>query len=312
MSNEPDPLDDLDDLDDLFPDLSGVHVALTTPFEAASGQVDHDGLAAHASWLLDNGIAGLVPNGSLGEYESLDADERRAVVETVAGVTEGRAKLIVGVSAPSWRIALTHIRHAAKVGADAVMLLPPTNHQPTTAELLDHYRAATQEAVPIVVYNNPFSTRIDLTPELIGEIGRFEGITAVKEFSGDVRRLPEIAERAPHLELLCGADDLALESALMGATGWIGGFTGVLPLETVRLFDLGRQGDVANALPLYRAMLPLLRWDTTPRFVEAIKCAIDHLDLRGGGPPRPPRRAMDEVERELIGAQLANARAAFV
>ncbi len=290
--------------------LSGVHVALTTPFDPASGALDLDALETHAAWLIDNGIDGLVPNGSLGEYESMDRDERRAVVETVARVTKGRAKLIVGVSGPNWRIAGDHTRHAAEVGADAVMLLPPTNHLPTVPELVDHYRSVAQHGVPVVVYNNPFSTRIDLTPDLIGRLGELDGITAVKEFSGDVRRISGIAETAPHLELLCGADDLALESALMGATGWIGGFTGALPRETVRVFELGRLGDLVGALPLYRALLPLLRWDSGPRFVEAIKHTIDLLGLTAGGPPRPPRRTLEPEDATAIARQLANARAA--
>ena len=292
-------------------DLSGVHVALTTPFDAMTGYIDLAALETHAAWLLDNGISGLVPNGSLGEYESMDRDERRAVVETVARVTNGRGKLIVGVSAPNWRIAGDHARHAADVGADAVMLLPPTNHASTRAELLDHYRSVAQHGVPVVVYNNPFSTRTDLTPEIIAELGELDGITAVKEFSGDVRRIAEIAERSPHLQVLCGADDLALESAVMGATGWIGGFTGALPRETIRLFELGRLGDVAAALPLYRSLLPLLRWDSSPRFVEAIKYAIDLLGLSAGGAPRPPRRILDELDRELVTRQLQNARGAI-
>ena len=292
-------------------DLSGVHVALTTPFDAMTGDIDLAALETHAAWLLQNGISGLVPNGSLGEYESMDRDERRAVVETVARVTNGRGKLIVGVSAPNWRIAGDHARHAADVGADAVMLLPPTNHASTRAELLDHYRSVAQHGVPVVVYNNPFSTRTDLTPEIIAELGELDGITAVKEFSGDVRRIAEIAERSPHLQVLCGADDLALESAVMGATGWIGGFTGALPRETIRLFELGRLGDVAAALPLYRSLLPLLRWDSSPRFVEAIKYAIDLLGLSAGGAPRPPRRILDELDRELVTRQLQNARGAI-
>jgi len=290
--------------------LSGVHVALTMPFDASSGALDLDALEAHCDWLIDSGIDGLVPNGSLGEYESLDRDERRAVVETVARVAEGRAKLIVGVSAPNWRIAGDHTRHAAEYGADAVMLLPPTNHLPTTSELVDHYRSVAQYDVPVVIYNNPFSTRIDLTPELIARLGELDGMAAVKEFSGDVRRISAIAERSPHLQLLCGADDLALESALMGATGWIGGFTGALPRETLRVFELGRLGDLAAAVPLYRAMLPLLRWDSGPRFVEAIKHTIDLLGLTAGGPPRPPRRVLSPEDADLVASQLSHLRAA--
>ena len=285
-------------------DLSGVHVALTTPFDAETGALDLDALERHADWLLDNGITGLVPNGSLGEYESLDRDERRAVVETVARVVKGRGKLIVGVSGANWRIAGDHTVHAGEVGADAVMVLPPTNHAPTRAEIADHYRSLAQHDVPIVLYNNPQSTRTDLTPEIVAELAQNDVIVAIKEFSGDIRRITEISERAPHLQLLCGADDLALESALMGATGWIGGFTGALPRETVRLFELGLLHDVDNALPLYRALLPLLRWDSGPRFVEAIKHTIDLLGLPGGGLPRPPRRVMDELAAELIAGQL--------
>jgi len=290
-------------------DLSGVHVALTTPFDPMSGDVDHEALADQAAWLLDQGVDGLVPNGTLGEFESLGDDERRAVVETVAGVTEGRAKLIVGVSAPNFRIAGMHAKHAAGVGADGLLLLPPTNHAPTSAELTDHYRSVAQHAVPVVVCNDPSSSRIDLTPDLIGELARLDGIVAVAESSGDVRRLSEIAERAPDLTLLCGTDDLALESALMGATGWIGGFTGVLPREAAQVFRFGRTGQHARALPIYREMLPLLRRASRPRHVEAIKCALDHLGLPGGGAPRPPRRVVDEIEREILGHQVDRARA---
>jgi 1-pyrroline-4-hydroxy-2-carboxylate deaminase len=291
------------------PRLAGVHVALTTPFDAASGAIDHEALAAHCDWLVTQGIDGLIPNGSLGEYESMDLGERQSVVETVASVTGGRAKLIVGVSAVNWRIAGAHTRHAIDVGADAVMLLPPTNHAPTRAELRDHFRSVAAHGLPIIAYNNPFSTRVDLTPALIEDLADIDGVAAVKEFSGDVRRISELIERVPHVEVLCGADDLALESALMGAVGWIGGFTGALPAETVALFRAGRGGDVAAVLPQYRALLPLFRWDSGPRFVEAIKHTIDLLGQRGGGVPRPPRRVLDEADRQRVAAQLAHAQA---
>lgn len=289
-------------------DLSGVHVALTTPFDPATGSIALDLLETHASRLLDNGITGLVPNAPLGEYESMDRDERRAVVETVARVTMGRGRLIVAVSAPNWRVAGDHARHAAEVGADAVMLLPPTQHACTRVEIIDHFRSVAQHGLPIIIANDPFLTRTDLTPERIAELGDIDGVAAVTDLSGDVRRISEIIERAPHLELLCGADDLALESALMGATGWIGGLTGALPRAAVRLFELGRLGDVAAALPLYRTLLPLFRWNSGPRSVEAIKHVIDLLDLSGGGPPRPPRRILDDVDRELVTRQLQQAR----
>ena len=291
-------------------DLSGVHVAVTTPFEPATGAVDHAALEAHCDWLIEHGVDGLVPNGPLGEYETLDRGERRAVVETVARVAAGRAKLIVGVSGPDWRVASDHADHAAELDATGVMLLPPTGHLPTREELKDHFRAAAQADLPIVVVNDPSAARIDLSPEIIADLAEIEGVSAVMECSGDVRRLSAIHELAPLLQLLCGSDDLALESALMGATGWIGGFTGALPEETGRLFELGRAYDVADALPLYRSLLPLLRWDSGPRFVEAIKHTIDLIGGRGGGPPRPPRRVIEGEDGMLIQRQLELARTA--
>jgi dihydrodipicolinate synthase/N-acetylneuraminate lyase len=291
--------------------FAGVHVALTTPFAAPEGEVDHDALEAHCDWLVGEGIDGLIPNGSLGEYEAMDQAERQSVVETVAAVTRGRAKLIVGVSGVNWRIAGEHTRHAIDVGADGVMLLPPTNHSPTPTELRDHYRSVAAYGLPVVVYNNPFSTHIDLTPDSIVDLAEIDGIAAVKESSRDVRRISELIERVPHLEALCGPDDLALESALMGAVGWIGGFTGAFPAEAIAVFRRGQAGDVAAALPQYRALLPLFRWDSDPRFVEAVKHTIDLLGRRGGGVPRPPRRVLSEDDRRLLAAQFAHARAAL-
>jgi dihydrodipicolinate synthase/N-acetylneuraminate lyase len=289
-------------------DLSGVHVALTAPFKRGEGAVDVEALGQHVRWLLDNGIAGLVPNAPLGEYETLDGDERRAVVEAVAGARDGRGQLIVAISAPSWRMAGFHAIHAAEVGADAVTLLPPTGHAPTHGELLDHYRSVAQYGLPVVIHNDPSSVRIDLTPTIIADLAEIDGVVAVAEASGDVRRVTEIAELAPHLQLLCGTDDLALESVFMGATGWIGGFTGALPRQTVRLFELGRLGAVAEAVTLYRALVPLLRWSSGSRSVQAIKHTLDLLELPAGGSPRAPRRALDTQDRERIARQLEVAR----
>ena len=285
-------------------DLSGVHAALTTPFEPATGKVDLDRLQAHADWLVEQGVDGIVPNAPVGEYESLDRAERKAIVEAVASVTAGRAKLIVGVSGPSWRVSSHLADHAADMEATAVMLLPPTNHLPTREELKDHFTSVAECDLPVIIANDPVATRIDLTPEIIADLAEIEGVSAVKEFSGDVRRLSAIHELSPLLQLMCGADDLAFESALMGATAWIGGLPGALPVETRRMFELGRAGDRAQGLPLYRSLLPLLRWGSGPRAVEAVKHAIDKLGHPGGGPPRPPRRVLEGEDQMLVERQL--------
>jgi dihydrodipicolinate synthase/N-acetylneuraminate lyase len=285
--------------------FAGVHVATTTPF-TADGAVDLDVYREHCRWLVEHGIAGIVPGGSLGEYESLTSDERRSLVEAAVEAVDGRAIVVPGVSAAGAHQSLEHARHARDVGAAGVMALPPVIHPPTPGELVDHFATIATAGLPIIVYNNPFSTKKDLLPPVLAELATIDEVVAVKEFSGDVRRVSHLLELTDDLEVLCGADDLALESAAMGAVGWIGGFTGVVPRATVELFELGRASRLADALPAYRALLPLLRWDTGPRFVQAIKLAQTLVGQPVGG-TRPPRLALEDAEVELVTAQLEHA-----
>ncbi len=142
--------------------------------------------------------------------------------------------------------------------------------------------------LPVVAYNNPFDTKVDLTPGLLAELHADGSIVAVKEFSGDVRRVYELAEVAPELDLLIGADDVLLELALAGAVGWVAGYPNALPEACGTLYRSAVAGDLDTALPLYRALHPLLRWDSKPEFVQAIKLSMD-LAGHHGGPTRPPR-----------------------
>lgn len=289
-----------------MPHFPGVYVATTTPFRGADHALDLDAYAAHCGWLIDGGVQGLVPAGSLGEYESLDPDERRALVEAAVTAADGRVRVVPGVSAPSGTQARRWAEHAAEAGADGVMVLPPLSHAATDAELVAHFTEVARAGLPMIVYNNPFSTKTDLSPSLLARLAEIDGVVGVKEFSGDVRRVSEILELAPDLEVLCGADDIALESALMGATGWIGGFTGVFPAATVALFEAGRRGELTTVLEQYRALLPVLRWDTTPRFVQAIKLAQE-LVGQPGGPARSPRLPLDADAEQQVRAGMRHA-----
>ncbi len=285
--------------------FDGVHVALTTPFDPGTLEVDLDRFRQHCAWLLGEGITGLFPNGSLGEYESLSSEERRRLWQVAVEVAEGRGLVVSGLSGPSSRAICELAEQAKADGVDGAMVLPPTNHPSTLDELVAHYSAIAEVGLPVIAYNNPFSTRTDLTPDILARLAEIDGVVGVKEFSGDVRRISEIIEVAPDLEVLCGADDLALESALMGATGWIGGFTGSFPAATVRVFEAGRSGKVDEVLDLYRTMLPALRWDTGPRFVQAIKLSIDLVGAAGGGPTRPPRLPLDDEATEQVTRSVA-------
>ena len=275
----------------------GVYVAVITPF-TESDEVDYPRLREHVEWLLSSGIHGLIPTGSCGEYASLSDQERAKVVETIAEATAGRAPVIVGTAAPSTKRAVYWANHAKEVGAAGLMTLPPINYRPTKREVFAYYEALARVNLPIIVYNNPFDTSTDLTPDFLAELSQIEQIIGVKEFSGDVRRIPEIQEKTT-LEIFAGADDLALEGLLAGATGWIAGLTNATPQESVALYNLVVAGKFAEATRLYRRLLPLFRYDSQPILVQTIKYCLE-LAGRPAGKTRPPRLDLEEGVRQHI------------
>jgi len=184
------------------------------------------------------------PKVFLGEYASLTDEERRAVAETAVWAVGDLGVTVVGVHAPGSHQARIWTEHARDIGADAVLCLPPTTYRASRTEIVDHFATVAAVGLPVMVYNNPIDTKVDLTPDVLAEISQIEHIVAVKEFSGDVRRILEIRERAPSLAVSAGADDLLLEAVLMGATGWFAGFPNVFPAESVRLFELARSGEL--------------------------------------------------------------------
>jgi 4-hydroxy-tetrahydrodipicolinate synthase len=273
--------------------LDGVIVATALPYAEEPGapaglRTDLDRYAEHCRWLIENGCRGVGPNGSLGEYSSLTDDERRAVARTAIEAVGDDGIVVVGVHGVGAHQARGWAEKAAEDGAHGVLCLPPTMYRANRGEVIHHFTEVAKAGLPVMVYNNPIDTKVDLTPDLIGELAQIENIVAVKEFSGDVRRILEIRERAPELTVVAGADDLTLEALLMGATGWFAGFPNVFPKESVRLFDLALEGKLDQARALYEPLVAAFRWDSRVEFVQAIKWAMDYVG-RYGGPCRPPR-----------------------
>jgi len=273
--------------------LDGVIVATALPYAedatAPAGlRPDLDKYAEHCRWLVDNGCRGVGPNGSLGEYSSLTDDERRAVARTAIEAVGDDGVVVVGVHGAGAHQARAWAEKAAEDGADGVLCLPPTMYRANRGEVLHHFTEVAKAGLPVMVYNNPIDTKVDLTPDLLAEIAQIENVVAVKEFSGDVRRTLEIRELAPDLAVIAGADDLTLEALLMGATGWFAGFPNVFPKESVRLYDLAVQGKLEEARALYEPLVAAFRWDSRTEFVQAIKYGMDYVG-RFGGPCRPPR-----------------------
>lgn len=261
---------------------------------------DLDRYADHVRWLLDNGCDGVCPNGSLGEYQTLSDTDRAAVVRTAVEAA-GPDRVLPGVSAYGSGEAVRWAEQAAEAGCQAVMSLPPNTYRATDEAVVAHYRAVAAVGLPVVAYNNPYDTKIDLVPELLARLHGEGLIRAVKEFSGDVRRGYRIAELAPDLEVVIGADDVVVELAIAGAVGWIAGFPNALPAACVALYRAAMAGDLATAVPAYRRLHPLLRWDSRTEFVQAIKLSMD-VAGRYGGPCRPPREPMPDDAAAQIRA----------
>ena len=261
----------------------GVVVATALPFRDDLS-VDFDAFAEHVAWLAANGCDGVAPNGSLGEYQTLTPDERRRVVEVAIDAAPAGFTVMPGVGAYGALESRRLAEHAAEAGAAGVMALPPNAYRADERAVVQHYREIAKAGLPISAYNNPIDTKVDLTPQLLATLYHEGLIQAVKEFSGDVRRIYEIAELAPGLEPVIGTDDTVLEVALAGATGWVAGYPNAFPRTCVELYRAcisGRTGRRDAALPL-----------DAPVAAVGLQDRVHPGDQAVDGPDRPARRAV--------------------
>lgn len=278
----------------------GVIVATALPLKSDLS-IDFDGYAEHVAWLASQGVDGVAPNGSLGEYQTLTAAERSKVVEIAVAAAPDGFVVMPGVGAYGAMEARAHAEQAAAAGAHAVMALPPNTYPADERAVVQHFREIAKAGLPISAYNNPIDTNADLTPPLLARLYDEGLIGAVKEFSGDVRRVYEIAELAPGLDAVVGTDDTVLEVALAGAKGWVAGYANAFPVSTLRLYRACMSHDLETALPLYRLLHPLLRWDSKTEFIQAIKLSMEMVGRRGG-PCRPPRQPLTPAQEATVRA----------
>jgi 1-pyrroline-4-hydroxy-2-carboxylate deaminase len=276
--------------------MKGVHAAIVTHFDSDLS-VDHEAVTAEVARLVDEGIHGIIPNGTVGEGGSLTRDERRAVLETVVAASGGRVPVCAGISAPTAEQAAAYGRDAESAGADGVMLLPPLLYRADKRELVEFFATVTRASeLPMMVYNSPESSGYDLLPATLAGLAlEVPSITAFKETSGDARRIAELVDRCPDADIMVGGDDWALEGLCAGAAGWVSGVADVAPAQCVRLWELCTSGDLAAARELYADLLPLAHLDMTPKLVQYFKAALDELGL-SGGPCRPPRLPLTDEE----------------
>jgi 4-hydroxy-tetrahydrodipicolinate synthase len=277
---------------------AGVFPAITTPFRP-EGSLDLPALAAHVRWLLEARCDAIVALGSLGEGASLTTAEKREVLQTCVRAAGGRAPVVAGVAGLSTAEAAQLARDAEQLGCRGLMVLPPYVYAGDERETLAHFAAVVGATrLPCMLYNNPIAYGVDVTPLQVARLlAEHQNLVAVKDSSGDARRITALRTQCgARVSLFVGLDDMVLEGVAMGAVGWVAGLVNALPHESVRLFELARQGD-PQASGLYAWFLPLLRLDTLPKFVQWIKLVQQEVG-RGGETVRPPRLPLVGKERD--------------
>ena len=283
----------------------GVLPAVMTPF-GDDDTVLTDVLSETVSWYVDCGVDGIVGIGSMGEFRALSASERQTVIGAIIEGVGGRVPITIGVSADTAAEAAAYAVDAAKAGVHAIMALPPLTYDADDDEKLAFFAelgAATD--LPLMVYNHPSGGKGDLTPELLARLCEIETVVAVKESSGDARRIAAvIGATAGGMEVVAGTDDVALEGFCSGATGWVSGCIVAAPVECLELWRLLEAGELAAAQALWLRILPLARLDTHPKLVQFYKASLDLIG-RHGGRSRPPRLPLTPAEHQLVVDALA-------
>jgi 4-hydroxy-tetrahydrodipicolinate synthase len=268
----------------------GVFAALVTPMKADE-QIDYPKLGAFADHLIRRGVHGLIPLGSTGEYYALSADERERVVRATLEAVAGRVPVVAGTNAGATRDVIAFSRQAEQLGCAGVMLAAPYYSLPRPEELWAHFRAVNNAlGIPIMLYNYPGRTGVDMSPEFIERLAGLKNLRYVKESTGEMPRITELLRRCgDRLGVFCGCDTIALESLMIGAIGWVGGVVNVLPASHARLYELTVvKQDYRAARKLFFDMLPTLElMEGGGKYTQWVKAACGLLGLDCGAPRRP-------------------------
>ncbi|WP_295536962.1 dihydrodipicolinate synthase family protein [uncultured Pseudacidovorax sp.] len=277
----------------------GTYTVLITPLTADGKHVDVPALKKLVNWQIEQGIHGLIPLGSTGEFLSLDAEERNVVIETCIATAAKRVPVLIGTGAEWTDECVRLSREAQTMGADGVMIIPPFYSTPTDDELFAHYRKVGEAIdIPIMVYNNPATANVDLKPGLVARLSHIDACQYIKESTLEVTRVRDIIE-------LCGdrmtvfAGILGYESFWLGAQGWVAVCSNLIPKDSARLFELvADERDMDSALALYKKILPIVRWVGGHRYVAASKDGLAMMGLPVGQPraPRLPLPPQDQAE----------------
>ena len=279
-------------------DWQGVYPAVPTQFNE-DFSLDIKGTQKHVEALLSEGIHGLVMLGTIGENCSLSLDEKIQVLKASDEVNKSSVPLLNGIAEYTTAGACETAVAAAKAGVDGFMVMPAMVYNSDRRETVNHFKTvASATDLPVMCYNNPPVYKVDITPEMFEDLAEVENIVCIKEAAGDTRRITDLFNKFKDRYIIfSGLDDVALESILLGCTGWISGLVDAFPRENGLMWDAATSGNWDKALEIYRWYMPMLHFDSHPKLVQYVKLASAEMGY-GTEIVRPPRLPLIGEQRE--------------
>ena len=290
----------------------GVFPAVTTKLKD-DGSLDHEAIKAGLNRLIDSGVGGVVMMGMVGESAQLTPEEKRTVIKLAVETVNGRVPVIAGLAEATTANAVQYAKDAEALGVQGLMVFPGLTYKSDARETIAFYRTIAQAStLAILLYNNPRGYGVDLTPDVVAQLLEEPTIEAIKEESYDTTRVTDLISRfGDRLAVVCGVDDLVLESVALGVTCWVSGMANAVPKESVELLNLAVAGDYERARKLYRALIDLFHLDTHVKLVQYIKLA-ENITAGYSETVKAPRLKLEGEERQKVVAivekTLANVR----
>ena len=285
--------------------FEGTYVAMVTPF-TKDKEIDEEGFRSNINFLIEKGVSGLVGAGTTGESATISHEEHQNIIDILVDEVDGRVETIAGTGSNATSEALSLTKYAYDAGADSALLITPYYNKPQQHAMVDHYSyIANAVDIPIILYNVPSRTGVNMDVETIVELAKVDGIDAVKEASGSVDKVSDIYRALTHegleddFNILSGEDSLTLPLMAVGATGVISASANIDAKRMVLMVDSILNDDYTRAMELHYEMVELIR----ALFIESnpvpVKTAMNLMGLPSG-PLRKPLVEMKEENLEIL------------
>ncbi|MFJ8414441.1 4-hydroxy-tetrahydrodipicolinate synthase [Bacillus paramycoides] len=293
--------------------IKGAFPVLITPMDEFQ-EINWDGVKQNVNYFIEQKVAGIIINGSTGEFVSLSKEERFKMVETVLKEVDGRIPVIVGTAAETTKETIEYTRHAEAHGADCALIINSYYCKPKEEEIYFHFKEISNVVnIPIMLYNNPFTSGVDMSTELMLRIGKeCENVTHIKESSGDIRKARDLVRQGEGaFQVFCGSEDLVMESYLVGATGWVSVAGNIVPGLVTKMYEHFQNGELEKAWEINDAILPLCEFlEGSGKYVQIVKRSME-LHGQAGGPSRYPRLGLTVEEDQKLQTILSRINGQF-